>query len=89
MKNTFIKIRKSNFKSVFFFTIYRIIKYKNVFNINKLPKRTYNLITKRKYCNKPKTFHYKRIYKHLRIIVFTITRNLKNGLINKYRNFSK
>ena len=40
-------------------------KYKNDFNINKLQKMTYNLITKRKYYNKLGTCHYKRIYKHL------------------------
>ena len=42
-----------------------LYKYKNTFNINKLPKEHTILITKRKQYDKQKTFHYNKIYKHL------------------------
>lgn len=62
MKNTYIRIKKRDSNSVFHNVSY---EYKNIFNINKLPKKIYALITKKKYYNKTRTFHYKRIYKHL------------------------
>ena len=39
-------------------------KYKNILILINYQKG-HNLITKSKYCNKAKTFHCKRMYKHL------------------------
>ena len=46
MENTFIRIWKSNFNSIFFDNISQ--NNEHIFNINKLPQKTYNLITKTK-----------------------------------------
>ena len=45
MKNSYIRIRKNNSNNVFDNMLY---KYKNTFNINKLPKMTYNFNYKKK-----------------------------------------
>ena len=62
VKNTFMKIWKSESNSVYDNIPY---KYKNIFNINKWLKRTF--IAKGKYYNKFKTFIKIKIYiyKHL------------------------
>ena len=45
VKNTFMRIKKNDSNSIFDNMLY---KYKNTFNINKIPKRTYNFNYKKK-----------------------------------------
>ena len=62
MKNYLMRLWKNDFNNVFDNMLH---KYKNILIFINYKKRTYNLITKSKYYNKSKTFHCKRMYKHL------------------------
>ena len=78
VKNTFMKIWKSESNSVYDNIPY---KYKNIFNINKWLKRTF--ITKRKYYNKLNffikihTYVHTYIYVYIYINIYIIKKNHK------------